>query len=119
MNKVRSPRLVEWAVLPGDAEIVGGSNLEEFQLDRDVNSHKLTRRRAVTLLGAGAIAPLRGLKASTSSVFSTDNKTHDNLYYASLEEVGRRIQSHELSPVDLTRMMLDRIAKVEIGRAHV
>ena len=33
MNKVRSPRLVEWAVLPGDAEIVGGSNLEVFQVE--------------------------------------------------------------------------------------
>ncbi len=36
-----------------------------------------------------------------------------SLYYASLQEVGRRIQSHDLSPVDLTRMMLDRIAKVD------
>jgi len=116
MNKGHSPRLVEWALLPGDvplAEIVGGPTFEVFQLDRDVNSHKLTRRRAVTLLGAGAIAPLCGLKASTSSAFSTDKKTYDNLYYASLQEVGRRIQSHDLSPVDLTRMMLDRIAQVD------
>jgi amidase len=78
-----------------------------------VNSPKLTRRRAVALLGAGAIAPLHGLKASRSSALSTDKKTPDDLYYASLQEVGLRIQSHDLSPVDLTRMMLDRIAKVD------
>ena len=84
-----------------------------FQLESGLNNHKLTRRRAVTLMGAAAIAPLPGLEASTSSAFSTYKKTHDDLYYASLQEVGRRIQSHDLSPVDLTRMMLDRIAKVD------
>jgi hypothetical protein len=82
-------------------------------MDRDVNPKKLTRRHAVTLLGAGAIVPLGGFKAPSSSAFSTTNKAREDLYYTSLTEVGRRIRSGDLSPVDLTQLMLDRIAKFD------
>ena len=82
-------------------------------MDRDVNRNKLTRRYAVTLLGAGAIVPLGGFKAPSSSAFSTTNKAREDLYYTSLTEVGRRIRSRDLSPVDLTQLMLDRIAKFD------
>jgi len=71
--------------------LLAGPTFEVFELDSDLNNHKLTRRRALTLLGAGALAPLRCLNASMSSTLSTDKKTRDDLYYASLQEVGRRI----------------------------
>lgn len=82
-------------------------------MDCGVNQNKLTRRHAITLLGASAIALLGKFKAPASSAFSTTNKTREDLYYTSLREVGRRIQSRDLSPVDLTRLMLDRIVKVD------
>ena len=82
-------------------------------MDRDVNRNKITRRYAVTLLGAGAIVPLGGFKALSSSAFSTTNKPREDLYYTSLTEVGRRIRLRDLSPVDLTQLMLDRIAKFD------
>jgi amidase len=36
------------------------------------------------------------------------------LHYLSLREIGRRIASREVSPYELTRGMLDRIAKVDV-----
>jgi hypothetical protein len=84
-------------------------------MDCDVIRIKLTRRHAVTRLGAGAIVPLGGFKAPSSSAFSTTNKAREDLYYKSLTEVGRRIRSRDLSPVNLTQLMLDRIAKADPG----
>jgi amidase len=37
----------------------------------------------------------------------------EELHYMSLQEIGRRIASHEVSPVELTQRLLDRIAKVD------
>lgn len=69
----------------------------------------LNRRQTLTLIGSGlGIAACKG--PSASSIESTPGR---DLYYASLREVGRRIQSRLVSPVDLTRRMLDRIAKVD------
>jgi Amidase len=82
-------------------------------MDRDLNRSQLTRRHAVTLLGAGAIVPPGGFKAPSSFAFSATNKAREDLYYTSLTEVGRRIRSRDLSPVDLTLLMLDRIAKFD------
>ena len=43
----------------------------------------------------------------------TGSKASADLYYMSLRDVARRIQSRDLSPVDLTRLMLDRITSVD------
>jgi len=37
----------------------------------------------------------------------------EELHYMSLQEIGRRIASHEVSPVELSQRLLDRIAKVD------
>ena len=37
----------------------------------------------------------------------------EELHYMNLKEIGRRIASHEVSPVELTQRLLDRIAKVD------
>jgi amidase len=81
----------------------------------DVNpGHIMSRRRALTLIGASAFVPLGGYKGPTSSSLPTVNtKGGEPLYYASLQEVARRIQSRDLSPVELTRLMLERIASVD------
>ena len=67
----------------------------------------------MTLLGASAILPLSACKKPASSATSTATKDGGDIYYKSLREVARRIQSRDLSPVDLTRLMLDRIARVD------
>lgn len=79
----------------------------------DVNQNRLTRRQAVTLIGASAIVPLGGRKGPTASLLPTSNKTRGDLYYTSLREVSRRIESRELSPAEPTRLMLERITKVD------
>src|SRR6185437_15521506 len=79
----------------------------------DANRNKLNRRQAVTLIGAGAIVPLTACKGRSSSSPVAAGEANGDLYYMSLREVARRIRSRELSPVDLTRLMLDRIAKID------
>src|SRR5262245_3475204 len=48
----------------------------------------------------------------SSSSPATETPAND-LHFASLREVARRIESRDLSPVDLTQLILDRIAKVD------
>jgi len=43
----------------------------------------------------------------------TTDSLKDTVHYASLLDTARLIQSKELSPVDLTHWMLDRIAAVD------
>jgi amidase len=72
--------------------------------------NNLTRRQAISLIGTSAVLPLAGCTEASSPVTS---KANDDLSFASLTDVARRIQSRDLSPVDLTQAMLDRIAKVD------
>ena len=79
----------------------------------DASRKKFNRRQAVTLIGAGAIVPLMACKGRSSASPVTESKVIGDLYYMSLREVARRIQSRDLSPVDLTRLMLNRIEEVD------
>ena len=65
----------------------------------------------MTLIGAGAIGPLTACNGRSSAV--RRSKASADLYYMSLRDAARRIQSRALSPVDLTRVMLDRITSVD------
>ena len=76
------------------------------------SQNKLSRRHAVCLIGAGAIVPLTACQGRSSPPVAA-SKADENLCYMSLRQVARRIQSRDLSPVDLTRLMLDRIAKID------
>jgi amidase len=58
------------------------------------------------------MAPFGACKRSDSSSSATSSIPAD-FYYMSLREVARRIQSRELSPVNLTRLMLERVTKVD------
>ena len=66
----------------------------------------------MALLGAGALAPLN---ACTSSPPPSPRSTGlpDKFHYMGLQEIGRLIASREVSPVDLTQRMLDRITTVD------
>lgn len=68
----------------------------------------LNRRDLLALLAGGALLPAR--------VFSRD-ATPPPLSYASLSDVAKLIESKSLSPTDLTRQLLDRIAALD-GRLH-
>jgi amidase len=71
----------------------------------------IQRREALGLLGVGLLTPLIGCR--TSSPRPPPANTAEPLHYQSIQEVGRRIASGELSPVDLTQRLLERIAKVD------
>jgi len=65
-------------------------------------------RRELLALSAGGILHSACAPESTGSNASTGP-----LHFASLIEVARLIESKELSPVELTRMILDRIENVD------
>src|SRR6202521_2903145 len=76
---------------------------------------RMSRRQALVLLGS---APLLSLQSSCSSKESNSSPLPTSvptepLHYSSLRDVARRIQSREISPVELTTRLLDRIAAVD------
>jgi amidase len=72
--------------------------------------HWMSRRRAIGLVGAGVA--LNGGPGALAADHH-GNETSPALHYLSLQAVARMIASRALSPIDLTRHMLDRIAKVD------
>jgi amidase len=84
----------------------------DFQQGAHVSQSKFSRRQAVALIGASAMAPFSACERPASSSPATSSAS-ENLYFSSLREVARRIQSRELSPVDLTKLMLERITRVD------
>ena len=74
-----------------------------------MNLPDLTRREMLAILGGGVVAygaaRWPGWTPSPSRAASADP-----LHYASLSDVARRIEAGELSPTDLTELLLDRIA---------
>ena len=67
---------------------------------------KLNRRQLLVGMG-GAALTLAGSPALPRG------KWPDDLHYASLASVGRMLQAKEISPVEVTQFMLDRIAAVD------
>ena len=75
---------------------------------------RLSRREALALLRAGAVVTLAqssGLAAQDSA--PSPSVGRDSLHFLSLEELAPRLESRALSPVDVTRHLLDRIAHVD------
>ena len=73
----------------------------------------ISRRTVLGLLGASALVHAGCRTSSSASPSGTDSV--EPFYYLTLGEIGRRIDSQEVSPVDLTERMLDRIATVDPG----
>ena len=67
---------------------------------------QISRREVLAMLGAGAAV---SHYSACSSAPTTNSDAGDGpLHYASLREVARLVESKQLSPVELTQMMLDR-----------
>ena len=75
----------------------------------------MSRRQALALLGSAAFSSLQSSCSSNQAKppAKTSNPTSEPLEYLSLRDLARRIQSKEISPVELTARMLDRIASVD------
>ena len=78
----------------------------------------ITRRHACGLLGCGMVLPLSAFCSSDSpdpdrSLPTASGDGATPLHFLSLRDVARLIEARELSPVELTRAMLDRIEAVD------
>ena len=73
----------------------------------------ISRRTALGLLGASAVAHVAGC-GRASSTPPTPPATSD-VHYLTLLDIGRRIASRDVSPVDLTERLLDRIGRIDPG----
>lgn len=72
----------------------------------------ISRRTVLGLLGASALVHAAGCGTSSpASQFGAGPA--EPLHYLTLREIGRRIESRDLSPLDLAERMLDRIATVD------
>lgn len=76
----------------------------------------LTRRDALMVLASGLLLPSLAT-SGVAAVPSFSEKIDGPLHYASLADVAKLIEAGKLSPTDLTRQMLDRIAAVD-GSLH-
>jgi len=81
---------------------------------------RMSRRQALLGVGSAALLSLQSSCASkesnaaaSASSQSGKQPAMEPLHYSSLRDVARRIQSKEISPVELTTRMLDRIATVD------
>src|SRR5262245_36897163 len=73
-----------------------------------------SRRQALLSMSSAALLSLQSLCSSKeSSGPSGKQPVTEPLHYWSLRDVARGIQSREISPVELTTRMLDRIAAVD------
>lgn len=81
------------------------------------DSARLSRRDLLALFGAGMAASLLPGCSPSSAPPLADEPTLGPLHYLSLSAVARLIEAREVSPVELTQMMLNRIATQDV-RLH-
>lgn len=91
---------------------VGDSRTGRKRADTS-KDRNLTRRELLAALGGAALVPRhsacsRGVRPASSGVVSDSP-----LHYASLMDVAKLIKAKELSPVELTQLMLERVATVD------
>lgn len=73
---------------------------------------RLTRRRALAVLGASVVAPLAACSGRTP-VPSAETAILDQSHWMGINEIGRMLASRAVSSVALTRHLLDRIRTVD------
>lgn len=73
----------------------------------------LSRRDVLALCGFGVAASLLPGCSSSSAPPAKDRPNLGTLHYLSLSEVARLIEAREISPVELTQTMLDRIQTLD------
>jgi amidase len=77
-------------------------SIEYVAVPEAVKSATISRREAIGLLGTLTTAALTGC-----------SRTTEPLHYLGLRQVARQIQTKELTPTDVTKAMLDRIAAID------
>lgn len=80
-------------------------------------AHDLSRRQLLAVLGGGVGLWYRAAYLPGSTPPRLSAATHGPLHYASLSDVAKLIEARKLSPVEVTRQMLDRIVAFD-GRLH-
>ena len=75
---------------------------------------RLTRRRALAVLGASALAPLAACQTPAPE---TSAAPVGPFHFLSLQEIASHLAERRVSPVALTRQMLERIAALDGGLA--
>ena len=74
----------------------------------------MSRRSALALLGASALVPRPACPARSSPPDGAAGVgTVEALHFVGVQEIARRLSSREISPIELTRRMLDRIDMVD------
>ncbi len=91
---------------------VGNSRTGRMRADPPTGPN-LTRRELLAVLGSGALLSLYSACSRGSTPASSGVVIDGPLHYASLLDVSKLIEARELSPVELTQMMLDRIDTVD------
>jgi amidase len=90
-------------------------HIRRVRVDRSsavIVDRPISRRTVLGLLGAGAFVHAAGCGTS-SSTSQRGADPAQPLHYLTLADIGRRIASREVSPVDLTERMLDRIGRID------
>src|SRR5262245_14537934 len=74
-----------------------------------------SRRQALLSMTSAALLSLQSSCSSKESNLASSGKqpATEPLHYSSLRDVARRVQSREISPIELATRMLDRIAVVD------
>lgn len=78
---------------------------------------RLSRREMLAMLGYGVVASLTAGGAPSSAPRPHTKVDRKALHYLRLTDVARLLKGREISPVELTQVMLDRIATLN-GRLH-
>jgi amidase len=73
----------------------------------------ISRRELLTLLGAATTSGLLSACTPGTTPPADIPEAKGPLHFTTLQAVARLIESRDISPVDLTQMMLDRIAEVD------
>ena len=84
--------------------------------ERD-GSLPLSRRDFLAVLGVGVMASINGACSPSSKQAPVENANGPPLHYLSLREVARLIETKEISPVEVTQIILDRIDALDV-RLH-
>ena len=82
-----------------------------------LDSARLSRRDLLALFGSGMAASLLPACSPSSPPPDEDHQDRGPVHYLSLWEVSRMIEAGEISPVELTQMLLDRIRTLDV-RLH-
>jgi len=82
-------------------------------MNEEPNDHnaRISRRQALVGISGAALVSVQSSCSSKES--KPSGAATEPLHYSSLRDVARRIQAREVSPVELTTRILDRIAAID------